>query len=666
MGELKVAIHPATFWGLFKKVRLGHVLKRTDVIGKAAVSRANSVYEGNIYLHQSLPEIKVENVSEIWDLSGEPLNTYKVYLHSFQFASYLNNGFEETKDEKFLIKFEEILNSWTKYEKETTEHFLWYDFSVANRVIVLTHFLSICNNYNFELSNKTTAKLLESLISHGEFLYLDQNYVNNNHGIMMDRALLQLSQFFKSTDYYIKWSQKAIDRLESQIETSFTSDYINVENSPEYHYHTYNLFKELADFIDKNNVETNMDLNGYLNNVRQRHLELLKPDLTYPLLGDTNKQTFDSEKYIPKSVVYKNSGLAVLKTAENYLTLKSGSLNKSHKHFDDLSITFSYKGQDLLIDGGKYNYNNKDPFRKYIISPFAHNQIVINGESYSLKNMSLEKANISYFVLNEKFDIVELNNNLYEGTEIKRICLYLKPNIIFLIDTVKSTNIMESISQVYNIDSNLTVNSLSNSKLNGSTNDLNFNIYQLFSVDKCVYNFGNEIGVIRGYNSVKFGELKPCHNVEYIINNKKEVSFMSLIETHSNEKDKSELTKFNVININNDSVIFSLVENENLDVVYKFNFKEKHLYEIARINDINYSVVTRKEKNVINLSMDITGDELEFACYLLVNGKIIKKYPYQDNPEFELEFTENKNISYWYFIRSKLDREIKFIKKSSI
>ncbi|NGY93839.1 hypothetical protein F3K44_31155 [Bacillus megaterium] len=55
------------------------------------------------------------------------------------------------------------------------------------------------------------------MLKNGEYLFSDEHYVDNNHGIMMDRALLQLSLFFRYESFGEKWLKKAINRLEKQI-----------------------------------------------------------------------------------------------------------------------------------------------------------------------------------------------------------------------------------------------------------------------------------------------------------------------------------------------------------------------------------------------------------------------------------------------------------------
>ncbi|WP_213810183.1 heparinase II/III family protein [Jeotgalicoccus sp. WY2] len=70
-----------------------------------------------------------------------------------------------------------------------------------------------------------------------------------------------------------------------------------------------------------------------------------------------------------------------------YLTFKSGYQNKTHKHYDDLSITYYNDGHDILVDSGKYSYDMTNPIRDYIISPEAHNTIYIKNKEYILKKL---------------------------------------------------------------------------------------------------------------------------------------------------------------------------------------------------------------------------------------------------------------------------------------
>ncbi|MFD0618103.1 alginate lyase family protein [Paenibacillus sp. GCM10027629] len=642
--------------------KLECILKRTHATGTAAIDRAESIYSNNIYLHQSLVEHTVKSINEVWELQGEPRNTYQVYLHSFQFLSYLNNGYEVTKNIKYLTRIKEVILGWLNYNNKENSQFIWYDFSVANRTIVITHFLYLCEQAQFELDDAFKILLFNSLLQHGDFLCEENNYIDNNHGLMMDRALLQLSLFFKNTYKFDEWYNKSLYRINQQLQDSFTNDYINVENSPEYHYHTYLLFEELSNFLVLNKIEvTDKKFQSTLDKVFNNHLEMLNQNQSYPLIGDTTEKTFPGNGFKGNSIVFPDSGLAILKTNNSYLTIKSGYINTSHKHYDDISFTFSYKGVNLFIDSGKYNYNNKDPLRQYIISAYAHNGIVVDGENYSINKENANKAKITSYVISEHVDKIELINNLYQGVEITRNLLFIKPNVLIIFDEMIS-NENHNYSLIFNVDTNAEMRFIEKGMFGFCVNDSGTSVVldQSLIPDNVIYSYGKKDDrSIRGFRSIKFGELNPCHNVEFIYKDRKSCECITHITVSNNsEEDESELKACEIIEVNKKTVVLFIKVNKQ-SIIYSIT--KTDVSEVMKLEgtDIN------REGDVIRLEIKGVGNDLEYACYILINNKIMEKFKYQDSPIFNYEITSKGSLTMWTFVRSKKNNTYKIIDKEN-
>lgn len=641
--------------------KVEYVFKRTKVKGDQAIQRGKQVCELLIYLHKSLPELKAASVDDIWELEGSPVNTYKAYLYSLQFLSYLNNAIEETSEQYYFEKFEEILLSWLSFERESPEKIVWYDFTVANRVIIITHFLSLANQKSFKFKYVTKERLIDSLIKCGDFLYEETNYRDDNHGIMMDRALLQLSLFINKPPYE-NWRKRALTRLETQLSSSFTNDFINVENSPEYHNHTYQLFEELSDFYTLNQFESDANLIiEMLKKIKNAHNNMLKPDLTYPLVGDTNKHVYKEDLYIPQSIVYKDTGIGLLKTDISYLFVRSGFTNNSHKHHDELAFVYNFMGVDVFLDAGKYNYNNKDPFRSYIKSPFAHNGIVINKSEYKLNTEEREKAGIKNYSLGEMHGFVHLYNNHYSEANLSRKLIHLYPNIIILIDDIK-TDGCPTITQNFNINPEFEVNGLSSNKVMMSHKDLDMSleIEQRYydGMDLEYYKGYNDKDQIRGYYSEEFSQVKASHAVMF---NGRETKNLVTTITMKTDDDLN-CKEFESLKLHENEFTFIMKKNEDrylCSINHETGELKKHI--------VVSSIDVQKNLPGIKVSIVAVGHNLEFACYILLNGKIVEKLPYQKTSVFESKVEhENKNLEVWTFVRSHGNKDIKLITKTKI
>ncbi len=139
-----------------------------------------------------------------------------------------------------------------------------------------------------------------------------------------------------------------------------------------------------------------------------------------PPLGDSaiissKVKTLNNTKW------FKDAKVLFIKDDKLYVSLKCGYSLRSHKHVDETSITIRYDGVDLVVDSGSYNYDYKDPIRKYMVSSRAHSGIYPKW---------LEKVDVSTYCY--KFHKSSNIDNVEEKDGIvKASCSYalLKGNI---------------------------------------------------------------------------------------------------------------------------------------------------------------------------------------------------------------------------------------------
>src|SRR5699024_4654293 len=187
---------------------------------------------------------------------------------------------------------------------------------------------------------------------------------------------------------------------------------------------------------------------------------LIKPNLEYPMLGDTGQITENSINKRYRDFVDYDAGLAILQRKHTnnskkstYLTFSSGYQSKTHKHLDDLSITYYLNGHDLFIDPGKYSYDKNDKIRKYLISPEAHTTIGIKNKSYSLTNpyTDYDKLRIVKYYSTKNYRIISGINKLYENVSIFRTIVITDDPIVLIVDRVISKK-PEIVTQNFNIN----------------------------------------------------------------------------------------------------------------------------------------------------------------------------------------------------------------------
>src|SRR5699024_488993 len=116
------------------------------------------------------------------------------------------------------------------------------------------------------------------------------------------------------------------------------------------------------------------------------------------------------------------------------LTFISGYGSKGHKQFDDLSFIFFDGNEVVFNDSGKYNYDLKDPIRKHMISPLAHNSLSLYKENYTVSNnmKAKEAVFINHTKSHKYYKLVQGVNNSYPNLKLVRTLIYFYDNTLLI------------------------------------------------------------------------------------------------------------------------------------------------------------------------------------------------------------------------------------------
>ena len=411
------------------------------------------------------PDILNFNDSFDWNIElGAYTNMSMLHLHAWEPMNYLLLAYHYTHNDKYLIKCNELMVNWYSHSVEATHKYLYYSHCVADRSLILGYLKLINSNYVSE-------EILNDLIMvHTEFLSNNNNYVNYNHGSMIDRSLMVLSIVLKNSNLF----GFSLNRFRENINNTFTTNMICKENS--FTYSIFNLelivttqkllLDDLSTYLIDNFDERINTALDFLNQVK-------KPDGSLPLYGDgelvDNKslnesilKSFYTNHNLFKSGVtesnittyyYKNESYIIIKSSYFYLFIRTGDLIKNHKHADDLSITL-YIGEDVIVDTGTYNYD-KGPYREYLKSVSAHNGIELNNENYNYLNNNKSKTFIQSVNETEEYVHIVLVNNSYEYANITRNIYVLKDLHSLLISDYIWSPFKTLSTQVFNLSKGL-------------------------------------------------------------------------------------------------------------------------------------------------------------------------------------------------------------------
>lgn len=354
--------------------------------------------------------------------------SYQLYLQNLRVVGTLLAVYEQTGVVDYLSKADEIVESWLKYvESGGSTEMTWYDHAVGARSRVLMQFLSA-----MELAGRSYDKERFSAIlqKHAELLMDDSLHRMNNHGLMMDMALISLGLGMDRRDYVYR----GMGRAESIFWQTFSETGMHQENSPEYHNMVSRMFRELEAFLNANDLSLGGDVLTKLRYAAKHMPRIAKPDGKVPNIGDSGSQrkvdTFNWDSFHDEM-----SGFTVLKdqSAEMYLAFICGYSAKAHKHADDLSVLLNYRSKDFFIDSGKYNYG-KNKFRSFVVSYRGHSSFSA-GRPYNRPDDNRYSRTIAtdHFLDAKEVKLVSGYNDGFENAKLRRSVYALPGRKLILI-----------------------------------------------------------------------------------------------------------------------------------------------------------------------------------------------------------------------------------------
>lgn len=543
------------------------------------------------------------------DWTEDPFDdwTWQFYFHSLRMVSYLVDAYELSGDIAYLEKGQWFIESWIEHNpcsRQQASTRAWDDHSTANRI---TTFIYFWDNYrNSEIfDNEFANEFLNMLRLHGEYTAKSSNYYwGHNHGIYQDRALMQLAVLFPNFESSGEWLEVGISRLSLHLETGVTPSGVHKEHSASYHYLVLGLFMTISKFNHHYDI-SNDELESTIYKMQEYLVHIAKPDGTVPLVGDskadyvlgisesqmTNEHLLYlvsngsvGDEIVEDSIVFQDAGVAIFKnnwdtTPPIYFALFNGFHSSVHKHNDDLSFVLTYQETDYIVDSGKYNFVENDPYRIFIRSIFAHNSIAVDAESYDVRDPdNVGRSVIENYEITPNYSFVKASHTLYEGVKITRSVFFFNDGAVYFHDRIESKD-FHKYTQIFNVgnDVNVDYNDTTNVFLSSKIDNTSLTLTQLreFS-DFETFNGSKE--PMRGWRSTIFNEVSPITTLNYQLEGK-DVDFETVINL-----------RLNITNV-------EVFQDEDKDI-YVFKF-DNNRTEIIEISTTDSSQTSLNEERVI-------------------------------------------------------------------
>lgn len=396
---------------------------------------ANNLMNGVYKLQKGLDEINFNKTLD-WNYKHSiSSNTYQLYLHTLNFNNSLVKAFIQKNDIRYIIKAKLIIEDWIKenLNQKETKNYAWYDHTVSSRIQNLLYYQSNAPN-KYKIKKKKFAKVFKK---HLDFLVKYKNYTENNHGIMMDRALVIGSLFLEDAELRNDYIMLAKNRIEKAILRDYSYKSVHLENSPDYHRMVTNWLNKAIKLFDDIKMPLSSKYKNILKGADIYNGIIVNYNKEYPMIGDTAFGTTNVKKQHNDFIDYE-AGVGVFnnRNTQSTLVFNCGFKNLTHKHKDDLSFTLSVEKEEIFVDSGKYNYNKNDPIRKYMISPVAHTTLFVQNKDYLLTNHNV--INIMTSHIDKDYKLIKGIHKGYKDITLERSIIVLNSGAYIIIDKAYS------------------------------------------------------------------------------------------------------------------------------------------------------------------------------------------------------------------------------------
>ncbi|MCL2085228.1 MAG: heparinase II/III family protein [Oscillospiraceae bacterium] len=352
---------------------------------------------------------------------GDPEWTYAFSRHSFLLT--LAKAYALTGEARYVRHYSALIADWIKNVPLTEEAkaTVWRPIEAGVRC---ENWLKSMNMIRAALPRETLQKMDEGLHVHAEYLARSHGGFQrlSNWGVLQDRGLFLAGAHLGEAGYI----ELSLERLNDNLRLQVLPDGIHWEQSPQYHAEVLQCLM----LVIKAAGLLGIRLPGGFADTAHRMAAALalwiKPngrllcqsdsddvdardtlvtaavcfnDASFKAVAGSeifecniwNLSAHEIEKYramqTPRlklaHTAFEHSGNYILRDGFNFLHMRCGCLGSGHGHADLLHIDLFAHGEDILMDGGRYNYQDI-PERQLLKSPAGHNTVTVDGEDFTV------------------------------------------------------------------------------------------------------------------------------------------------------------------------------------------------------------------------------------------------------------------------------------------
>lgn len=233
-------------------------------------------------------------------------------------------------------------------------------------------------------------RLKRSIKWHQDYLRDPKHFnTTSNHGMWEAMGLFETTRVWPSPSV----AEVALDRLHKIVTLSVSRQGFHREHSPSYHFYFLQWLSGFVPYLEGLDLEWPL-MRELANRERRMHeaaYYLCDHKMYLPQIGDTDvtrlatPPALSNETDVPEGIFDKEAGYGIFKdnnesSHRRYVVFCVQNEEyqpgmRYHFHNDMMAVYYSYDGEVILSDQGRYSYSNS-PTRNYIKSNIAHNTLL--------------------------------------------------------------------------------------------------------------------------------------------------------------------------------------------------------------------------------------------------------------------------------------------------
>ena len=346
-------------------------------------------------------------------------NQYCEFSFHLQYHSelrYLAEAYLKTKDDKYALRFDYMINSWMQQAicPENEGGFggrpLWRTIEAGGRMSTSWPYAITIFSECDAIPNTTWVNIFRSIVDHGHRLTFNcTKHAHNNWVIHEMMGLIKMGvlyPFMKDMNY---WREFAIQTFEEELDYQIQPDSMQIELTTGYHGFIIGNYRNAGKVLAHYGYEIPTKFKSYIELLYSMYYRLSRPDRRTPGLNDGGEANViqyatsacemftDSEvfKFFAtdgregkepdfKSLHFDNSGFVVMRTDWTrdaiWAMMDAGPEGHAHMHEDKLAVQVYAYRESMLADLGTYAYDTSD-MRNYCTTSFSHNTGIVDSMS---------------------------------------------------------------------------------------------------------------------------------------------------------------------------------------------------------------------------------------------------------------------------------------------